>query len=706
MKEQSVSYSEYLEVSTKFISQRSSLDQQFQQTYGISPTNLSYALHNIEGYKDIAGQPILPLNNLKGEITGLKFIDLDKRTSLKIGNGFWISNQETISNLPVLITDDLQSAFKLSKSKYLIILLDKLDEHVINSLTSRYRNCCVITECHQLNNIKRRLYNLNIRVIGISLPITPFTDIKELEKEIDLLISQCSRFHWKQPKKIEAELLPVEPFNPTMLPLTLLEYVMDSAKRADNMPPDFVAVSILLSLCSLVGARVSIKPKRNDDWCIAPNLWGGIVAPPASKKTPAFNAGTYPLDILVKQAYKEYEKARKNHELSCLFRESQQKNLKEKLKNAIKKGELSTIEKLKAEFLTSNEVDEELPPIKRYKTNDASPEALAELEKNNPNGILVCRDELVGLLSSLERNDNDSGRSFYLEGWNGNKSYEFDRIMRGSGYIQNHCLSILGGIQPDKLIYFLEPSIKGMGNDGLFQRFQLLVYPDPLTWEYVDQIPNKYARDRVVELFKTIDKLTHNDLINMGANIIEDKDSPTPYFKFSDEAQEEYISWSTWLHKTVIPNEEHSIIAQHLDKYPKLVNTLALVFHLVECIENNTSGDISKLSLKMSLQWSKYLESHARRIYGLVLQSSSIKAMSLCKKLLQLKYDDEWLQQGFSTRSIQRKNWKGLTDLESVKDALDILIESNWILAEEIESSDKGGRPTTRYWINPKIYED
>jgi hypothetical protein len=31
-----------------------------------------------------------------------------------------------------------------------------------------------------------------------------------------------------------------------------------------------------------------------------------------------------------------------------------------------------------------------------------------------------------------------------------------DSIMRGSLFIKNHCLSVFGGIQPDKLIAYLE----------------------------------------------------------------------------------------------------------------------------------------------------------------------------------------------------------------------------------------------------------
>ncbi len=508
---------------------------------------------------------------------------------------------------------------------------------------------------------------------------------------------------WGEPKEIKAELLPVAPFDRAMLPYNLGEYCCDEANRADNMPPDFVAVCTLVALCSVVGARVGIKPKRLDDWTVIPNLWGGIVAPPSSKKSPAFNAGTYALDRLVINARAEYDEALKEYEVSSLVKESSMKALKDKLKDAGKKGDEEKLNQIANELRELQDESIGEPILKRYKTNDASPEALAELEKLNPNGILVCRDELVGLLSSLDKNDSDSGRAFYLEGWNGNKPYEFDRIMRGNGFIENHCLSVLGGIQPDKLVAYLEPSIKGMGNDGLLQRFQLLVYPDTNNWAYRDEIPNKDARNAVFEVFQALDNLTTNEIVRIGAKPA-DEYNPRPYFRFSEEAQELFIAWTTHLHSAIMANEEHPIIIQHLDKYGKLMPALALIFHLIDGVQLGRVGDVSKRCAEMAIEWCEYLETHARRIYGLVLQSATMKAGTLCQKLKNLK-DDDWRTKGFTSRQVQQKNWKGLTDTGSVNDALDILVDSDWLALEEIEPTIKGGRPSKRYWINPRIFE-
>ena len=537
---------------------------------------------------------------------------------------------------------------------------------------------------------------------------------------------------WGEPEPIKAELLPVQQLTRDMLPTDLSEYVFDNAERADHMPNDFVAVSLLTCLGGLIGARVSIKPKQQDDWEIVPNLWGGIIGNPSMKKSPAFNAGAKPLNNLVMKAKAE-AKQKKGGVIAMPTDEEREKakqaiiekqkialELASKIKalNATIASKKTTEEEREkaianlAEIKAEQEIiehmqshaDDEAIPEKRYLTNDTSPEALTDLEINNPNGIIIIRDELIGLLSSLTRNGEDTGRAFYLEGWNGTGSYQYDRIVRGAGYIPNHCITLLGGIQPDKLITYLESTVQGTGNDGLLQRFQLLVYPDAPTWKYEDRYPNKDARSAVYELFEAIDSLNPSELVKMGAEPA-DQYNDRPYFRFSESAQALFIDWFTQLNAEKIANEEHAIIQEHLSKYGKLMPALALIFHIIDGVNFGNVGAVSKASAEMAIQWCEYLEKHARRIYGLVLNSSELKASALALKLQQLPIAHEWLSsEGVTASQILRKNWKHLATIESVYEALDVLAEKHWVQLEEVEPTVKGGRPKKRFLINKKIF--
>ena len=98
----------------------------------------------------------------------------------------------------------------------------------------------------------------------------------------------------------------------------------------------------------------------------------------------------------------------------------------------------------------TGEEDEEAPPIeRRYKTNDATIEKLADLLIENPAGLLVQRDELVGLVASWDMKGHEQARAFYLESWNGYEDKEVDRIKRGSSYCLFYaCRSLAGSSRP------------------------------------------------------------------------------------------------------------------------------------------------------------------------------------------------------------------------------------------------------------------
>ena len=139
----------------------------------------------------------------------------------------------------------------------------------------------------------------------------------------------------------------------------------------------------------------------------------------------------------------------------------------------------------------------ESPPLRRYKTDDPTVEKLCEILKENPQGMLVFRDELVGWLRSLNKQGREGDRAFYLEAWSGTvRNYTVDRIGRGTLILPELCVSVFGGIQPGPLSSYVHAVHKGgAGDDGLLQRFQVLVWPDPpATWINVDRWPDNVGQ--------------------------------------------------------------------------------------------------------------------------------------------------------------------------------------------------------------------
>lgn len=298
---------------------------------------------------------------------------------------------------------------------------------------------------------------------------------------------------WRDAGPIGNSLLPVPAFPPDLLPEPLMGWAVDCAERMDRMPVDFPAVAIVAALGGLIGRRVAIYPKRYDNWLVTPNLWAAVIGRPSTKKTPSLTEALRFTRLLETQANEAYQAALIDYEAEKeadnLHRKAMEGELKKKAKSD--KGAAKRM-------LLEMGADETPPPTRiRYMVNDTTIEKLGELLKQNPSGLLLFRDELTGWLTSLEKEGREQDRAFFLESWNGTGSFTWDRIGRGTIHVPSVCLSVLGGIQPAKISPYLRSMSSGTGDDGLLQRFQLLVWPDAGTPVHVDKACNQAAWDKV-----------------------------------------------------------------------------------------------------------------------------------------------------------------------------------------------------------------
>ena len=519
--------------------------------------------------------------------------------------------------------------------------------------------------------------------------------------QIDAALAEASAVHgaclnaaWPEPGRIQAPLLPVIAFDGyALLPDVLRTWVMD---EADRMPcaPDFIAAAAMVGLGSVIGARCGIKPKSLDDWLVIPNLWGGIVGSPSAKKSPAISAGLKPLDLLIAQVESEFSTESRDFEAGKMVHDALIVGSKYKLQLSAKSKNFDqdVLESEAKALQVLHDSAGEAPVKRRFKSNDSTVEKLGELLVQNPAGLLVMRDELVGLLASWDREGREGDRTFYLEGWNGNSSYDIDRIGRGSISIPNLCISIFGGIQPDKLIGYLDKAENSLANDGMLQRFNMLVYPDKTPRAWRDRKPNKDIFDRVVHLFKQV---AHFEPVVWGADSAQGAEK-CPSYRFNDDAQQMFKAFSTNLTER-IDNEEHPIIVQHLLKYEKLFPALALIMHLVECGSGKTVGRVGVTSAEKAMAWCEYLESHARRCYGLLVDGGLRSAIALAQKIEAGKLSD-----GFTFREVSRAQSRYLKDRKAIQAAIEWLEDENWLQAMP-DTSPVAGRPTQRYMINPQI---
>lgn len=529
---------------------------------------------------------------------------------------------------------------------------------------------------------------------------------------------------WPEPLPLPEGRARAPKLDPDILPAAIRPWLEDIANRL-QVPLDFAAIPALVSLATVIGSKVRIRPKQKDDWTVVPNLWGAIIGDPGLLKSPSIEQATKPLRRLIMAAEERHRAQMEQFMAEADALEQRKAEIKKQIKAHLKLAETlpglrlslqdpelgeerraiiqanirtaeasdSAIQALRAEI---NEALEP-PKEKRYLVNDATVEKLGELLAENRNGLLMFRDELTGWLKTLDRENNANERAFYLEAWNGGQPYTYDRIGRGTTKIPNTTMSVIGGIQPGPLAAYLEAANEnGAGADGLIQRFQLAVWPDGAgEYQHVDEWPDKDAKSAAFDVFKCLDAIGHID-----PRLPHSDDDGYAFLRFDDDAQKLFDGWYTDLQNRIRSSTLDPAFVSHLAKFGSLFASLALIFHLCETACDQYIADVSLDAAAKAFQWCDYLEGHAMKIYNLQVAEAGESIKRLAEKI-----KDGKIESPFQVRHIQQKHWAGLSRADEIWRALDILCDLHWIERIEAEGLVRGSKPKVKYSINPKLVE-
>lgn len=485
---------------------------------------------------------------------------------------------------------------------------------------------------------------------------------------------------WETPNPLPDALPPVAPFDSALLPDSMRGWISDITDRV-QCPPDFPAVGAMIALGSLVGRRIAIRPKIQDDWHEVGNLWGCIIGRPGIFKTPALAEALRPLQRLEADARKLHEA-----ELADWSVEKELARIKKDAARANAMKAAKTGGTIDRDSLQADDEDEE-PAAMRYVVNDCSVEALGEILRKNPNGVLAYRDELIGLLKSLDKEGNEGARSFFLSAWTGKEPHTFDRIGRGLNLrIDACCLSMLGSIQPSVISSYLRSAVDNAGADGLLSRFQLLVWPDVSgDWKNVDRWPDTAAKQRAFAAFAGIQSVDARQI----SGPLEADD--LPYLRYAPGAQAAFNVWRVGFELRLRREDDHPALIAHLSKYRKLVPSLSLIFELAD---RPAASSVSEESLLRALSWAEYLETHARRAYSSVTRPDIQGAKALLAKIR-----SGAVQRSFGLKDVYDKGWTYLSDPEAARKAAEVLEQYDYLRSEQIQTP---GRWKLRYLVNPK----
>jgi len=486
---------------------------------------------------------------------------------------------------------------------------------------------------------------------------------------------------WPDPSPLGDELPPVWALERDLLPQSFLPLVEDVSERMQT-PFDYAAASAIVALAGCVNRRAIMQPKAEDtSWQVIPNLWGAIIAPPGLMKSPVQRQMTNPLAEIEKVWRANFEQEEQDYELEKERADLKWQAWKEKTKESYKKGTPEP---------APPEQPQDPPAQQRLILTDATFEKLHEILAENSAGVLVFRDELTGWLGMLEKPGREGERGFYLQAWSGDTGFSVDRIGRGSIHVPAVCVSLLGNIQPARLRWYLSDAMAGGANDdGLFQRFQVIVWPDPpRDWTLIDRPPNQSAFSKADKVFSVL------------ANLPAD---PPLHLRFDGDSQQLFFAWLAELeHKVRGENGLHPAMVAHLAKYRSLMPSLAALFELADraADDGELTGTVT-VSLEHTQQaeaWCVYLESHARRVYSCVVSPQCMAARELARHIQAGDVGNP-----FTSRDVYIKGWSGLDDSERADSAIKILEAAAWVRQEEACQPQGRGRPSERWQINPKV---
>lgn len=480
---------------------------------------------------------------------------------------------------------------------------------------------------------------------------------------------------WPEPLGVGSTLPPVAPFADDLLPDCLRAYVMDAADRM-QAPPDFAAVACLCGLAAVLGNKVRIAPKARDNWTVVPNLWGAIVGAPSAMKSPALTSALAPVYAIQDALREEWEESRKDDAIEDALATLSVKDAKKRAAKLLKDGDRDAAA---SALKSATAGDDDGAPCPRLVVNDVTVEKLGVLLNENPRGLLQIRDELPGFLAKMENDEFQQDRAFYLEAFNGDGRFTYDRIGRGTVEIKCCTMSLIGGVQPSRIAPIVRGALTGASNDGLIQRLQMLVWPDSRQgWRWVDRAPDEAAEGRYHQAFR--------DLYHLQ---LGEGEEPA-VLRFAPRAQEMFKRWSEEIHAEAKGGSLPPTLESHLLKMQKTVASLALIFELVDGGRDSVGDDATA----RALDWADYLRTHANRLYAAGATVVEDGARLILDRRLQLPAP-------FTLRNVHQKGWAGLTDRDTVEAAIDVLVSCH--CCREVQVAQPVGRPTRAFEWNPRL---
>jgi len=374
----------------------------------------------------------------------------------------------------------------------------------------------------------------------------------------------------------------VEPF-PVVFP-SKLQKILKQASKAINCPIDFLGLGLLASAGIAIGNSRAIQIKKG--WDESPIIYGGIVADPGAKKSPALKFILQPIYNIQKSLKNEYEKEKKVYKEQLAKDKTKSRDWK---KSSGKKP-----------------LKPEEPIMKQIFTTDSTLEAFAEVLEKNQRGVIFASDELTGWVHAMDQYKRGKGgdRQAWLSFWNKAQVIVNRKNRKEPIVIQEPMVCVIGCLPPDVLS---DLSDERGRKDGFIHR---------IVFTYPKNIQLKWNEDETPEeAFEALDRI-FNSLLQIEPDFDENGNIRPRVMAFTESGKK---TWRDFI-KNHYNEQEDPRFPDNLKgpwaKFEGYAARFALIIQMLRLVCGKTDIEkVDKVSMIGAAHLVTYFKSHARRVY-------------------------------------------------------------------------------------------
>lgn len=372
-----------------------------------------------------------------------------------------------------------------------------------------------------------------------------------------------------------------------VFPAKLQDMVLALA-RQENYSIEYTMASLIAAASTAIGNAVNIRIRGG--WISSPVLYMILVGRPGMGKTP-------PLDFAFRPIRKRDAKIIKQFKTDMEYFNSILESHKGK------KDERPS-----------------LPPkpiLKRTIISDFTPEALIRAIDNNPRGVAVYVDEIMGMFNAVNQYNKGQLIEQLLTAFSG-KPLDVSRCsMPIPIHIERPFINIVGTMQTTRVHELVD---KGYKDNGLLDRI-IFVYPS--SQEIPDWQMDEDSASSSFEKYSTLWENIINRISEIPFTIDENEGIVQNVLNFSPEASAWFTNWRNASIRAVNQIKDDTLVDSRIMKTPVIAARLALVFQILRWACGEAHKDFVDIdSTKSAIRLTSYFEDCFSNIQRFMIMES------------------------------------------------------------------------------------